>query len=160
MAEIPHAQTNPSSGTPGSARPGPATTTQSQRPPASPIKRQYVSFAFYKLMPEFRRLPQDQQRSMLTALADLIEDNDRQKMILLTYSCVGTRPDVDFMFWKISFDLDAIQNFTAAINRLPIAGYLVTPHSFLAQTKRSTYIDKLDPSHDKSRTVISPEKHK
>ena len=29
-----------------------------------------------------------------------------------------------------------------------------------AQTKRSTYIDKLDPSHDESRTVIRPGKHK
>jgi chlorite dismutase len=64
------------------------------------------------------------------------------------------------MFWKISFDLDEIQRFTAAINRLPLAGYLTTPHSFLAQTKRSTYIDKLDPSHDESRSVIRPGKHK
>jgi chlorite dismutase len=81
-------------------------------------------------------------------------------MILLTYSCVGTRPDVDVMFWKIAFDLDAIQAFSAAVNRLPLAGYLETPHSFLAQTKRSTYIDKVDPSHDESRTVIKPGKHK
>lgn len=123
-------------------------------------KRQYVSYAFYKLMPEFRRLPQEQQAAMLTEWAELVEKNDRQKMILLTYSCVGTRADVDVMFWKISFSLDEIQAFSAAINRLPIAGYLTTPHSYLAQTKRSLYIDKLDPSHDETRTVIKPGKHK
>jgi chlorite dismutase len=141
----------------------PAAAPQPARSSTVVTKRQYVSFAFYKLLPEFRRLPQDQQRSMLNAFASLIDATERgggQKMILLTYSCIGTRADVDFMFWKISFELDHIQNFTAAINRLPIAGYLTTPHSFLAQTKRSTYIDKLDPSHDESRTVIKPGKHK
>ena len=128
--------------------------------PSTPVKRQYVSFHFYKLMPEFRRLPQDQQSSMLQQFAKLVEANDRQKMILLTYSCIGTRADVDLMFWEISFNLDVIQEFTAAVNRLPLAGYLTTPHSFLAQTKRSTYLDKLDPSHDESRTIIRPGKYK
>src|SRR3954471_19757512 len=79
----------------------PMTAGQPQRggTPAVPVKRQYVSFQFYKLLPEFRRLPLDQQRSMLNEFAELVEGNDRQKMILLSYSCVGTRPDVDIMFW-------------------------------------------------------------
>src|SRR4051794_40102733 len=76
---------------------------------ATPVRRQYVSFLFYKLMPEFRRLPQEKQREMLGQFADLVETNDRQKMILLTYSCIGTRADVDIMFWRISFELDEIQ---------------------------------------------------
>jgi chlorite dismutase len=128
--------------------------------PATPVKRQYVSFLFYKLLPEFRRLPLEQQRQMLLQFAELVEGNDRKKLILLTYSCVGTRADVDIMFWRISFELDEIQRFAAAVNRLPLAGYLVTAHSLLAQTKRSTYIDKLDPSHDESRTIIRPGKYK
>ena len=138
----------------------PATAGQPQRAATPPIRRQFVSFVFYKLMPEFRRLSADQQSAMLQEFAALVEANDRQKMILLTYSTVGTRPDTDFLFWRIAFNLDDIQNFQAAINRLPLAGYLTTPYSYLAQTKRSTYIDKLDPSHDESRTVIKPGKHK
>jgi chlorite dismutase len=140
----------------------PATATQGQRgeAPGAPVRRQYVSFMFYKLMPEFRRLSQDKQREMLGQFAEAVEANDRQKMILLTYSCVGTRPDVDLMFWRISFELEELQRFAATINRLPLAGYLTTPHSFLAQTKRSTYIDKVDPSHDESRTIIRPGKYK
>jgi chlorite dismutase len=143
---------------PSSPAPAGRPAPQAQRP--APARRQYVSFLFYKLLPEFRRLPQEQQRTMLTQFADLVESNDRQKVILLSYSCVGTRADVDLMFWRIAYDLDDIQRFTAAINRLPLAGYLITPHSFLAQTKRSNYIDKLDPSHDESRTVIRPGKYK
>jgi chlorite dismutase len=127
---------------------------------APPVKRQYVSFSFYKLQPEFRRLPLEKQREMWEQLVAVVDSNDNKKMILLTYSTVGTRADADIMFWRISFELDEIQAFAGAINRLPIGGYLVTPHSFLAQTKRSTYIDKLDPSHDESRTVIRPGKYK
>jgi chlorite dismutase len=112
------------------------------------------------LLPEFRRLAQAQQTALLEGLVGLVENHDRQKMILLVYSCVGTRSDVDLMFWKISPQLDEIQRFSAAVNRLPLAGYLTTPASYLAQTKRSTYLDKLDPSHEESRTVIRPGKHK
>lgn len=156
MAEITtNSQNSPVAASPA-ARPAP----RSSAVPATPIRRQFVSFAFYKLLPDFRRLPQDQQSAMLSQLAETIEGVDHSKLILLTYSCVGTRPDVDFMFWRISFDLDDIQNFHAAINRLPIAGYLATPHAYLAQTKRSTYIDKLDASHDESRTIIRPGKCK
>ncbi|HEY4328733.1 MAG TPA: chlorite dismutase family protein, partial [Phycisphaerae bacterium] len=114
----------PASSPASHGRPSP----QAQRGGAAPapIRRQYVSFAFYKLMPEFRRLPLDQQRSMLNQFAETVEKNDRQKMILLTYSCVGTRADCDIMFWKISFDLADLQRHSAAINRLPLAGYLAT----------------------------------
>lgn len=137
------------------------TTSPAARPAGGPpARRQYVSFYFYKLLPEFRRLSIQQQRAMFDDLARVVEGNDRQKMILLTYSTVGTRADVDFMFWRIAYDLDAIQAFTAAVNRLPLAGYLATPHAYLAQTKRSTYIDKIDASHDESRTVIKPGKYK
>ncbi len=39
--------------------------------PAVPVRRQYVSFLFYKLMPEFRRLPLDQQHDVLNAACRL-----------------------------------------------------------------------------------------
>ncbi len=124
------------------------------------VRRQFVSFSFYKLLPDFRRLPQTQQSSMLAQLVELVQKQDQQKMLLIPYSCVGTRPDVDIMFWKISYDLDVVQEFTAAIHRLPLAGYLVQPFCYLAQSKRSTYVDKIDPAHDDTRTSIVPGKRK
>jgi len=150
---------------PASSHPGrPAAAVQAI--PAAPaaaagkMRRQFISFYFYKLLPEFRRLPQEQQAAMLGEWAALVEGNDREKMLLLTYSCVGTRPDVDLLFWKISYELECLQNFTAAINRLPIGGYLATPYSYLAQSKRSTYLDKIDPAHDTVRTNIVPGRRK
>lgn len=152
MSHVPHAAAHP--GSHPTAGPKPA------RGGLAATERQFISFSFYKLLPEFRRLPAAEQQSMLGELAALVEGNDSSKQILLTYSCVGTRPDVDLMFWKISYSLDAIQAFSADIYRLPIAGYLVQPHSYLAQSKRSTYIDKIDPAHDDVRTNIVPGKRK
>src|SRR4051812_43425270 len=99
----PTTPTTPPTG--ASGRPSHSPLPHGARPAATPIRRQFVSFAFYKLLPEFRRLPQEQQRTMLNQFADLVEANNREKMILLTYSCIGTRADVDIMFWKISFHL-------------------------------------------------------
>ncbi len=154
----------PSAGTtaahPGRPSGGSQAAPATQGAAAKPMRRQYISFFFYKLMPEFRRLPQDQQSAMLHEFAALVEGNDREKMLLLTYSCVGTRPDVDIMFWKISYEMDHLQSFTAAINRLTIAGYLTTPYTYLAQSKRSTYLDKIEPGHDNIRTNIVPGRRK
>ncbi len=163
MSQAPHGSAGHNAGAPtghGYGRPAAEKVYQDRPGGGPPPKRQFVHFSFFKLDPAFRRLPIAEQSQMAAGLSELVDQNDRSKMILLTYSTVGTRGDTDFMFWKISWELDEIQKFSAAINRLPIAGYLQTPHSFLSQTKRSTYIDKLDPSHDESRTTIKPGKYK
>ncbi len=128
--------------------------------PATARRRQFISFSFYKLSADARRLPTEKLQGMMQELVDLVRRNDPQKMFLLVYSCVGTRGDVDLMFWKISFSLEEIQNFSAAVNQLALAGYLSTPFSYLAQSKRSTYVDKIDPQHDNVRALIVPGKKK
>jgi len=56
---------------------------------------------------------------------------------------------------------DTFQDQTKAINRRASGAYLTTPHSLVAMTKRSMYIDKLDPFHTaESRTHIIPGKRK
>ncbi len=128
--------------------------------PATGRRRQFISFAFYKLTADARRLPPEKLAGMMQGLVDLVRGNDPQKMFLLVYSCVGTRGDVDIMFWKISFELEELQRFAAQMNRLELSGYLSTPFSYLAQSKRSTYVDKIEPSHDNARSLIVPGKKK
>jgi chlorite dismutase len=151
-----------SAGNPAASAPGGHTSARDQLAATGKpaVRRQFVSFSFYKLLPDFRRLPAGQQSDMLAQLVELVQKQDQHNMLLIPYSCVGTRPDVDIMFWKISYELDAIQEFTAAIHRLPLAGYLVQPFCYLAQSKRSTYVDKIDPAHDDTRTSIVPGKRK
>lgn len=129
-------------------------------PGALAIQRQFVNFAFFKLDPAFRRLGandrQDARREFLQAI-----DQRPDGLICLTYSTVGIRGDCDFMLWRIGLSTDLFQAQTQAINKTRLAGYLSMPFSYLSMTKRSMYVDKLDPFHTgESRTHLIPGKRK
>ena len=102
--------------------------------------RDFVKYSFYKVNPQWRQLPPDQRkRGKEEFAATLAEFSDRIDMN--SYSLVGTRGDVDFMLWKVSRSLEAIDELMAQLNRTELAGYLHTPHSYLAMTRRSPYVD-------------------
>jgi chlorite dismutase len=129
-------------------------------PAAPPVVRQFVNFAFCKLDPAFRRLPREQKEAARAQLLETIEGKPAG-LICLTYSTAGLRPDCDFLLWRISSAIDDFQAQTAAINATVLGAYLSTPHSLVSMTKRSMYIDKVDPFHTaESRTHIVPGKRK
>ena len=45
---------------------------------------------------------------------------------------------------------------SAGIRRTAMVGYLSMPYSYLSMTKRSTYVDKLDPDHPDKRRFLTP----
>jgi chlorite dismutase len=133
---------------------------QTQQTAARPIVRQFVNFACFKLDPAFRRLP-DLEKEHARAEFNALLAEPRQGLMCLSYSTVGLRPDTDFVLWRISAGTDEFQTQTKAINRTRLGAYLTTPHSFVSMTKRSMYIDKVDPFHTaESRTHIIPGKRK
>ncbi len=86
---------------------------------------------------------------------------NRPGLQCLTYSTVGLKSRCDFVFWRIGLSTDDFQAHSQAINKSRMGAYLETPISFLAMTKRSMYIDKVDPFHtQESRTHIIPGKRK
>lgn len=124
------------------------------------IQRQFVNFAFFKLDPAFRRLSPDQKQIARQEFLNQV-NKPREGMICLSYSTAGLKADCDFLLWRISLTPDDFQAQTAAINSTVLGGYLTMPFSFLAMTKRSMYIDKVDPFHTaESRTHIIPGKRK
>jgi chlorite dismutase len=62
-------------------------------------------------------------------------------MELRTYSLVGVRPEVDFLFWKLTERFEDFRDLAADVNATPLAGYLSTPYSYLAATKPSKYFE-------------------
>ena len=139
-------------------------TPQAGGQPATPgkpgVQRQMVSFSFYRLDPKFRLLPDDQRRAARDELVSIITTRT-EGLQCLTYSTVGLKADTDFLLWRIALTPDVFQQQQAAINRSRMGAYLTTPHAFLSMTKRSMYIDQLDPFHTaESRTHIIPGKRK
>jgi chlorite dismutase len=124
------------------------------------IVRQFVNFSCYKVDPAFRRLDEHDKVHARNEFIALFQQ-PRQGLMCLSYSTVGLRPDCDFLLWRISTGPEDFQSQTRAINKTHLGGFLSTPHSFVSMTKRSMYIDKLDPFHTaESRTHIIPGKRK
>jgi chlorite dismutase len=123
-----------------------------------PVKRQIVCFSFYKVMPEWRRLPAEEKAAHKAAFADVLKRWDKPgEFLSLTYSTVGTRGDVDMCVWSIGYGVDELNQMRSELMRTPLGGYLTTPHNFLAMTKRSQYqIDRPDESEGEGRGAIRP----
>lgn len=139
----------------------PTTETTPATDPAAPVvHRQFVNFAFYKLDAAFRRLPASEKTAAREEFAAVI--NQRTPgLMCLTYSTIGLKADSDFLLWRIGQSTDEFQAQSGAINKTKLGAYLTQPHSMLSMTKRSMYIDKLDPFHTaESRTHIIPGKRK
>ena len=125
---------------------------------APPARRQVVCFSFYKLLPEWRRLPAAERAAHKAAFAAVLDKwNKPGEFLSLTYSTIGTRGDVDFCVWTIGYAVDELNQMRAELLRTPLGGYLSTPHNFLASTKRSQYqIGRPDESEGEGRGAIRP----
>ena len=124
-------------------------------------QRQYVSFTFYKLDPAFRRLPQEERDKGMKEFIDILEEYDNSTdMILLCYSMVGIRGDVDIMTWRICYSMEEFQIMTTRLLQTGLGKYLNVPFTYLSMTKRSMYMDFINPEHEEDRTHIIPGKAK
>jgi chlorite dismutase len=108
---------------------------------AAESSTQYVAYTLYKVDPAWRRLPVEERAAGKEALADVVA-GWQERMELRTYSLVGVRPEVDFMFWKLTERYDDLRELAVDVNASPIAGYLETPYSYLAATKPSQYFEE------------------
>jgi len=126
---------------------------------SSETPRQYVNFAFYRVDPAWRRLPHHEREVGKKDFKAVVEEFASQ-MLLLPYTLVGIRADADLMLWRVSVDLDLIQRMTTRLLMTGLGRYLSPAYSYLAMTKRSVYVDKLDPDHPADRTRIVPGKAK
>ncbi|MFP5247968.1 MAG: chlorite dismutase family protein [Thermoanaerobaculia bacterium] len=121
------------------------TTTAPETKPTqkseTPMQRQFVNFMFFRVDRAFRALPADVKSEAKRELADIIAKYNGP-MIVLPYSTLGLKAGVDFMLWRIGFDIDPFQRMVADINRSVLGRYLDIPASFLAMTKHSQYVDE------------------
>jgi len=103
-------------------------------------RRQIVTFTFFKLMPEWRRLPANERAEMRREFASVLDKwSHGEDMTVLSYSSVGLRAKCDFFLWRICYSADCLQSMYAEMMRTGLAGYLSETHSMLGTTRRSQY---------------------
>lgn len=126
----------------------------------APPARHYVSFAFYKIENEFRRLPKTKHAAAGKEFLKFLEAWGK-KIQLHAYSTAGTRGDTDFMLWRISPDIANFNRMSVDMRKTVLGTYLETPHSYLAMTRKSMYVDKhRHPGQEGTRLQIEPTESK
>lgn len=124
-----------------------------------PVRRQFVNFAFYRLLPSWKTLDVTERQAGKAEFAEVCREFEKE-MLLTTYSLVGLRKNVDLMLWRIGYDLDAFQEMTERLAKTALGQHLEITENFLSMTKRSMYIDKFHPEHVEDRLHIIPGKGK
>src|ERR1700760_4824749 len=115
----------------------PTQTTAQNDPAAEPqaaaakaVKRQTIGFTFFKVLPEWRRLPAAEKEEHRQAFAAVIERwNQPGRLLTLTYSTVGLRGDCDMVLWRICYTPEDLNDMTADLMATPLGGYLQTTYS-------------------------------
>ena len=122
----------------------------------APTRRQVVKFSFYRIDPAWRLLPPKGRREAKRDLCRAVEAfGDR--LLVRSYSLVGMRGDADFLLWQIGERLEDIQEMATAVFASDMGPYLSVPHSYLAMTRRSTYVTPKDRDAPTSRdTTLNP----
>jgi chlorite dismutase len=131
--------THPSS---GASRPAAAGRPAGPGGPPPDIQRQFVTFAFFKVAPEWRRLSTAERDAGKREWAAVIEKFEKLGMLILSYSLVGTRGDADILLWRISERLDLHQRMTTQLLHTGLGLYVTQPYHYLSMTKRSMYVAK------------------
>ncbi|HEX2834066.1 MAG TPA: chlorite dismutase family protein [Thermoanaerobaculia bacterium] len=120
------------------------TTAPSPQPatkPDQPMQRQFVNFAFFKVDRAFRSLDAETKVQAKREFAEIVA-RYQGPMIVLPYTTAGLKAGVDFMLWRIGFDIDPFQKMMSELNRSILGRYLDMPHSYLAMTKHSQYVEE------------------
>ena len=117
------------------------TSAQPVRTGDKDLQRQFVNFMFFKVDRAFRCENADVKAQAKREFADLVQKFS-SSMMILPYSNIGLKSTVDFMLWRISFEIEPLQQMASAINKSILGRYLDVPHSYLAMTKHSQYVQE------------------
>jgi chlorite dismutase len=119
-------------------------------------QRFFVSYSFYRVAPEWRRLSCELRQRQKAELVERLDAFDPEVQIR-SYTTMGLRPDVDFLLWKVSPRLEPLQQLATTVASSELGAYLTTPHNYLAMTRRSSYVDRHShPGQEGRRTTVNP----
>ena len=121
------------------------------------LPRQFVNFTFYRARQEWRLLANGDKQRCKEEFINAVDDF-RSQLLIHTYSTVGLRTNVDFMIWRIGYEIEPLQEMTSRLNGVEMSKYIEPAQSFLSMTKRSMYMDKDNPEHVEDRLHIVPGK--
>lgn len=101
----------------------------------------YSSFAFFKLDPQFRRMISNEKIAAKQEFENLAA-SCQEKLFLRTYLTTGLRADNDMLFWRISNDLEYLQEMCAKTFSAGAGRYFIPTQSFLGIIHLPEYLHR------------------
>jgi chlorite dismutase len=100
--------------------------------------RQLVRYLLLRVDPAWRRLPPREQREQKREFGHALL-GFRGRLLLRSFSLVGTRGDADLLLWQVAHQLETLQALQTALLSTRLGAHLTIAHSFLGMTRRSLY---------------------
>ncbi len=132
------------------------TQTRGQQVQEEKLPAQYINYLFFKLDPEWRRLPDEEREKGKEEFLRTVEEHSGE-MLLRSFSLMGLRSDADLMLWRIGYDLDAFEEMTAALLMTGLGKYLSTTYAYFGLSRRSIYVGEHTPGWENRRYIIPGE---
>ena len=132
------------------------TSTYGKETTEEKLPAQYISYVFFKLDPEWRRLRDEERKKGKEEFLNAVEEHS-EKMLLRSFSLMGLRPDADFMLWRISYDLDTFEEMTTALLKSGLGKYLEINYSYFGLARRSIYVGEHTPGFESRRYIVPGE---
>lgn len=101
--------------------------------------RQYLKYTFYKLLPSWRTCSEKEREESRREFRKTVSKYE-DRMIVKSFSLIGTRGDSDFMLWTISERLEDFQDLLSEVLKSKLGRFITTPYSYLSMTRKSEYI--------------------
>ncbi|HVT02615.1 MAG TPA: chlorite dismutase family protein [Thermoanaerobaculia bacterium] len=119
------------------------TEQAAEKKPEAPkaVARQYVNFIFYNIDRALRFESEEVRSQARTEFGDIV-DRYRKQFQIHTYSTLGVKAGIDFMLWRIGYEIEPMEMMTSEIGKSVLGRHLNVPASYLAMTKHSTYVEE------------------
>jgi chlorite dismutase len=105
------------------------------------LQRQFVNFMFFRVDRAFRSQSDDVKAQAKREFAEIV-GRYTGPMMILPYSTTGLKAGVDFMLWRIGYELEPFQQMLIDINKSLLGRWLDVPISYFAMTKHSQYVEE------------------
>ncbi len=115
------------------------TEEETLNPPGSAVVNRFLKYNFFKVGREWRFLPLEQKAAAKQEFLAVLTRHATE-IGLDYFSLVGLRRDVDFMVMADSAEVKSFQELFSDLISTTLGRYLETPYSYLAMTRRSTYL--------------------
>jgi chlorite dismutase len=133
---------------------------EAAKEPETRTPRQFISFSFYKLDPAWRHLSDEEKSNGRAEWLEVVHRYQESGMVIKSFSLVGIRADQDILLWRIDYQLEQLQKMAADLLSTGLGKYLLPSLSYLSMSKKSTYVDKVNPAHDDKRSLVQPGQRK